>query len=192
MENNSYAYFSKGKVIPVTGRGGSYSCEMLRLPHFLDNRLTYGSEVVSLMRWPVAHYPQENCWYSYLFEAEWTQGPLCGGEDWVWHVLLLCDNKKLLFFSVQLEISLCRGVGEKERTLYFHITHISENMKKNSLKWLKWQELHENWKSDLKLKNAHKVCISVTSNSSPGFIYLRKSHRIQGKKDVMSSRCRPW
>jgi hypothetical protein len=39
----------KGKAIPVTGCGGPEGCEMSRLPHFLDNQLTDGSEVVSLM-----------------------------------------------------------------------------------------------------------------------------------------------
>jgi hypothetical protein len=37
-----------GKAIPVTGRGGPYGCETSRIPHFLDNRLTDGAEVVSL------------------------------------------------------------------------------------------------------------------------------------------------
>jgi hypothetical protein len=41
----------KGKGIPVTGHGNPWGCEMLRLPCFLDNRLTDGSEVVSLMHW---------------------------------------------------------------------------------------------------------------------------------------------
>jgi hypothetical protein len=40
----------KGKSIPVTGRDGPYVCETSRLPHFLDNRLTDGGEVVSLTR----------------------------------------------------------------------------------------------------------------------------------------------
>jgi hypothetical protein len=40
----------KGKAIPVTGRGGTYVCETLRLPHFLSNRLTDDGEVVSLTR----------------------------------------------------------------------------------------------------------------------------------------------
>jgi hypothetical protein len=39
----------KGKAIPVTGRGG---CEALRLPYFLDNRLTDGGEFVSFTRRP--------------------------------------------------------------------------------------------------------------------------------------------
>jgi hypothetical protein len=45
-------YKSKSKGTPVTGRGGPWGCEMLRLPHFLDNRLTYGGETVSLTRRP--------------------------------------------------------------------------------------------------------------------------------------------
>jgi hypothetical protein len=43
---------SKGKAITVTGRGGPQGCETSRLPHFLDNWLTDGSEVVSLARRP--------------------------------------------------------------------------------------------------------------------------------------------
>jgi hypothetical protein len=43
----------KGKAIPVTGSGGPYGCETLRLPHFLDNRPTDGGKVVSLMRRPL-------------------------------------------------------------------------------------------------------------------------------------------
>jgi hypothetical protein len=35
------------KAIPVPGRGGPWGCETSRLPHFLDNRLTDGGEVVS-------------------------------------------------------------------------------------------------------------------------------------------------
>jgi hypothetical protein len=41
---------NKGKAIPATGRGGLQSFETSRLPHFLDNRLTDGGEVVSLTR----------------------------------------------------------------------------------------------------------------------------------------------
>jgi hypothetical protein len=41
---------TEGKVIPVTGRGGPYSCETLRLTYILDNRLTDWGEVVSLTR----------------------------------------------------------------------------------------------------------------------------------------------
>jgi hypothetical protein len=42
----------KGKSVPVTGRGGPQGCETSKLPHFLDNRLTDGGEVVSLTRRP--------------------------------------------------------------------------------------------------------------------------------------------
>jgi hypothetical protein len=38
------------KAILVAGRGGLQDSEMLRIPHFLDNRLTDGSGVVSLTR----------------------------------------------------------------------------------------------------------------------------------------------
>jgi hypothetical protein len=42
----------KNQVIPIIGHGGLYGCEMLRIPYCLDNRQTFGSEVVSLMHWP--------------------------------------------------------------------------------------------------------------------------------------------
>jgi hypothetical protein len=38
----------QGKAIPVTGREGPYGCETLRLPHFLDNRLTDGVRMSAL------------------------------------------------------------------------------------------------------------------------------------------------
>jgi hypothetical protein len=37
----------KCKVSPVTGRGGPHGCETLRLPHFVDNRLTDGAYEVA-------------------------------------------------------------------------------------------------------------------------------------------------
>jgi hypothetical protein len=52
---NSLKIFWKvknGKAIPVTGRGGPNGCEKSRLPHFLDDRLRDGAEVVSLTRRP--------------------------------------------------------------------------------------------------------------------------------------------
>jgi hypothetical protein len=42
-----------GKAIPVTGRECSEGCETSRLPHFLDNTLTDGGEVVSPTRRPL-------------------------------------------------------------------------------------------------------------------------------------------
>jgi hypothetical protein len=49
-----YEYYLhiKSKAVSVTGRGGLYGCEMLRTLHCLDNRLTDGGEVVSLMHRP--------------------------------------------------------------------------------------------------------------------------------------------
>jgi hypothetical protein len=40
------------KTIPVTSCGGPKVCETSKFPHFLDNRLTDGGEVLSLMRRP--------------------------------------------------------------------------------------------------------------------------------------------
>jgi hypothetical protein len=62
------------KTVLVIGRGGPEVCETSRLPHFLDNRLTDGGEVVSLTLRP-PFTPQEDCWYSFLLEAESTPGP---------------------------------------------------------------------------------------------------------------------
>jgi hypothetical protein len=44
-------YMGEGgsKAIPVTGPGGPKGCEMSKSQHFLDNQLTDGDEVVSLM-----------------------------------------------------------------------------------------------------------------------------------------------
>jgi hypothetical protein len=50
--DNSKVKVKKSRGIPVTGRGGPQGCEMLRLPHFLDNRLTNGGTVVILTRRP--------------------------------------------------------------------------------------------------------------------------------------------
>jgi hypothetical protein len=43
--------------------------------HFLENRLTDGGEVVSLIHQPAALYHQEDSWYSFLLEAESILGP---------------------------------------------------------------------------------------------------------------------
>jgi hypothetical protein len=71
VQDNIYIivfYMLKSEGIPVRGR------ETSRLPHFLDNRLTDGGEVVShTLRLPVT--PQEDSWDSFLLEAESTAGP---------------------------------------------------------------------------------------------------------------------
>jgi hypothetical protein len=51
--------YLKGKVTTATEREGPQGCETSRLPHFLDNRLTDGSEVVSLTCRP-PFTPQED------------------------------------------------------------------------------------------------------------------------------------
>jgi hypothetical protein len=45
ISNAHQILHSKGKAIPVTGRGGAWGCETSRLPHFLDTRLTGGREL---------------------------------------------------------------------------------------------------------------------------------------------------
>jgi hypothetical protein len=70
----------KGKATPLTGHGGPLGCETSRLPHFLNNRLTYGRKVVSPRRRPPVS-SQEDSWYSFLLEAESTPGSQCGWKD---------------------------------------------------------------------------------------------------------------
>jgi hypothetical protein len=38
---------TKSKAIPVTGLGGLYDFEMLRIPHCLDSRLTVNCEILA-------------------------------------------------------------------------------------------------------------------------------------------------
>jgi hypothetical protein len=52
ITKTSGVYTVKGKAIPITGRGVPQGCETSRLPHFLDNRLIDGVEVVKLMHRP--------------------------------------------------------------------------------------------------------------------------------------------
>jgi hypothetical protein len=56
--------FKKSKAIPVTGLEGLYSCEMLRIPHYLDNRLTDGGKVVSPTHPP--HFTPQKHYYFYV------------------------------------------------------------------------------------------------------------------------------
>jgi hypothetical protein len=46
---------------------------MPRIPHFIDNQLTDGGEIFSLMYQP--NTPKEDSCYSILLEAESTPGP---------------------------------------------------------------------------------------------------------------------
>jgi hypothetical protein len=52
IEYNGAAVVAKSKAIPITGLGGLQSCEMLRIPHSLDNRFTDGGKVVRPMHRP--------------------------------------------------------------------------------------------------------------------------------------------
>jgi hypothetical protein len=64
----------KGKAVPVTGREGPEGCERSRFPHFVDNGLTDGGQVVSRTH-RQAPPPQEFSWYSFPLDAESTPGP---------------------------------------------------------------------------------------------------------------------
>jgi hypothetical protein len=68
------AWYLRVKAVPVRGHRGVQDCEMLRVPHCLDSRLTDGDEVVSLTRRP-PFTPQEDSWYSFLLDAESNPGP---------------------------------------------------------------------------------------------------------------------
>jgi hypothetical protein len=69
----------KGKAIPVTGCGGPEGCEKSRLPHFLDNRLSDGGEIVRLTRRPP--FTPRKIAGADLLDAESTPGPECGWKD---------------------------------------------------------------------------------------------------------------
>jgi hypothetical protein len=70
----SYSESGIIKAIPITGREGPLGCEMSRLPHFVDNRLKYGGEIVSLTHRQL-FTPQEGSWCLFLLEDESTPGP---------------------------------------------------------------------------------------------------------------------
>jgi hypothetical protein len=54
---------NKAKAIPVTGLGGLKGCEMLRIPHCLDNRLIDGGKVVSPTHQPY-FTPQKHYYFN--------------------------------------------------------------------------------------------------------------------------------
>jgi hypothetical protein len=54
-DTDGFLFVLRKKVLKLSrspGRGGPYGCETSRLPHFLNNRLNDGGEVVSLKRRP--------------------------------------------------------------------------------------------------------------------------------------------
>jgi hypothetical protein len=62
----------KGKAIPVIGRGGLQDCEMLRIPHCLDKRLTDGGKVCQLYAPAGRPLPLGEFLFSHLLEAKST------------------------------------------------------------------------------------------------------------------------
>jgi hypothetical protein len=52
----------KSKAIPVTGRGDLWGCEMLSIPHYLDNGLRDGGKVVSPKHRPL-FIPQKHYYF---------------------------------------------------------------------------------------------------------------------------------
>jgi hypothetical protein len=98
------AFKSLHKGIPVRGRGGPQGCEMLRLPHFLHNRLADGGEVVSLTRRP-PFTPQEYSWYLFLLEAESTQGHSAAGR--------ISSNEKIHLIGIRSrDLAVCSIVPQ--------------------------------------------------------------------------------
>jgi hypothetical protein len=67
--NKNYSVRVKSEAIPVTGRGGPRGCEMLRITHSLDIRLTDCGAVVSLMGRPRFNH-RNIFWYPFLLETE--------------------------------------------------------------------------------------------------------------------------
>jgi hypothetical protein len=54
---------TKLKAIPVTDRGGLWGCEMLRIPHCVENLFTNGGEVVSPTHPPLST-PQKHYFFA--------------------------------------------------------------------------------------------------------------------------------
>jgi hypothetical protein len=60
MLNGSHHCGTARPQIGLEGRGSPNGCETSRLPHFLDNQLTDGGEVLILTRWQADLYtPKE-------------------------------------------------------------------------------------------------------------------------------------
>jgi hypothetical protein len=52
MQRDAAINYYESKAIPVTGCGGLYGCEMLKIPHCLNNLLTNGGKVARPTHWP--------------------------------------------------------------------------------------------------------------------------------------------
>jgi hypothetical protein len=77
---------------------GKGFCDLM-LPHCLDNRLTDGGKVVSIRRL----YAQKDSWYSFLLDAESTQGAIIRLE--------ILGRLKLPVISLRIEPATFRLVA---------------------------------------------------------------------------------
>jgi hypothetical protein len=59
------------KALPVTGLGGLWGCEILRIPHCPDSRLTDGGKVVSPMHRP--YFTPQKHYYFYVSDTHFCQ-----------------------------------------------------------------------------------------------------------------------
>jgi hypothetical protein len=66
---NFWRWNLNSKAIAVTDPGGVLGCKTSRIPHFLDNRLIDGGEVVIMTRRP-RFIHRKIFWYSFLLEDE--------------------------------------------------------------------------------------------------------------------------
>jgi hypothetical protein len=66
--------------IHVTGHRGPQGCEKLRLPHFLNNRLTDGGEVASLKRRPPPFTPTKIPGTHFCYGLSWLLGHSAAGR----------------------------------------------------------------------------------------------------------------
>jgi hypothetical protein len=69
----------KSKAMHVASHGGPWDCEMLRIPHCLDNWLTDGGKVVSPTRRP--HFTHQKHYFSasgtqFCYRLSKLQGPV--------------------------------------------------------------------------------------------------------------------
>jgi hypothetical protein len=68
---NRWTELGNGKYIPVTESRSPDGCETSKLPHFLDNALTVGSEVVSLTGRPSFTPPPPGGFMLLIFVRGW-------------------------------------------------------------------------------------------------------------------------
>jgi hypothetical protein len=95
--------------------------ETSKLPHFLENQLTDGDEIVSLTRQLAALYPQEDFWCSLLLEAESTPGQLeglgqlrnpvnsLGIEPMTFHLAAWCLNQQHYSMYLHKKVNIPNG-----------------------------------------------------------------------------------